>query len=192
MTGRTHDLAAFTTLTAVLAYEPLMKLSLATAIVAVAANMIGGLAPDIDQPTAGFWQKIPAGSIFGRIINPLLGHHRMVSHSLVGMALAGWGLKYLLAYMHTFLLVDMTVVWWAFMLGFASHLIMDSLTKEGVPWFFPIPVRLGFSPIKKFRVTTGGLVETIVVFPALLAANAYLIYYHYGKFITFITHNISR
>jgi inner membrane protein len=192
MTGRTHDLAAVTTLTAALAYEPLMTLSLATAIVAVAANMIGGLTPDIDQPTAGFWNKIPAGSIFGHIINPLLGHHRMVSHSLVGMTIAGWGLKYLLAYMHTFLLVDMTVVWWAFMLGYASHLVMDSLTKEGVPWFFPIPVRLGFSPIKKFRVTTGGLVETIIVFPSLLAINGYLIYINYGKFIMFVTRYILR
>ena len=191
MTGRTHDLAAITALTAVLAYEPLIKLSLATAIVAIAANMIGGLTPDIDQPTAGFWQKIPTGSIIGRIINPLLGHHRMISHSIIGMALAGWGLKYLLVYMHTFLLVDMTVIWWAFMLGFASHLIMDALTKEGIPWFFPIPIRLGFAP-KQFRVTTGGLIETIIVFPSLLAINGYLLYAQYAKFITFITHNISH
>jgi inner membrane protein len=192
MTGRTHDLAAFTTLTAALAYEPLMKMSLATAIVVVAANMIGGVTPDIDQPTAGIWKKIPAGSIFGRIVNPLLGHHRMISHSLAGMALAGWGLKYLLAYIHTFLLVDMTIVWWAFMLGYGSHLIMDSLTKEGVPWFFPIPVRLGFSPVKAFRVTTGSLVETLIVFPSLLLLNGYLIYMNYSKFITFVTHYILR
>jgi membrane-bound metal-dependent hydrolase YbcI (DUF457 family) len=192
MTGRTHDLAAFTTLTAVLAYEPLMKLSLATAAVALAANMIGGVAPDLDQSTASFWKRVPAGSLLGHIVDPLLGPHRMISHSLVGMGLIGWGLKFLLAYMHTFLLVDMTVIWWAFMLGYASHLVMDSLTKEGVPWFFPIPIRLGFSPVKKFRVTTGGLIETLVVFPSLLAANAYLIYMNYGKFITFVTHNISR
>ena len=192
MTGRTHDLAAVTTLTAVLAFAPLMKMSLATSLVAFGINAIGGVVPDLDQPTAGFWQKIPAGSIFGHIIDPLLGHHRMISHSLVGMFLAGLGMKALLAYVHTFLLVDMNIVWWAFMLGFASHLVMDTLTKEGVPWFFPIPVRLGFPPIKYLRITTGGLMESLVVFPGLLLLNGYIIYSHYGKFITFITHYIFK
>jgi inner membrane protein len=192
MTGRTHDLAALTTLTAYIAFEPLMKLSLATAGVVMAASMIGGVTPDIDQPTAGLWKKIPAGSVFGHIIGPLLGHHRMISHSIVGAALAGWGLKYVLAYVHTFLLVDMNVVWWAFMLGFASHLVMDSLTKEGVPWFFPLPIRLGFPPLKALRITTGGLLENFFIFPTLLATNGYLIYMNYGKFITFLTHNIVK
>jgi inner membrane protein len=192
MTGRTHDLAALTTLTAFIAYEPLMKLSLATAGITVAAGLIGGVVPDIDQPTADLWRKIPAGSILGHIVAPLLGHHRMISHSLVGFALAGWGMKYLLAYVHTFLLVDMNVVWWSFMLGYASHLVMDSLTKEGVPWFFPIPIRLGFPPLKALRITTGGLLENFLVFPSLLAVNGYLIYFHYGKFITFFTHYIVK
>ncbi len=55
MTGRTHDLAAFTALTLVIAQGNTPQMSLATAIVAFSANMLGGLAPDIDQPTAKFW-----------------------------------------------------------------------------------------------------------------------------------------
>lgn len=192
MTGRTHDLAAVTTITAYLAYQPLPTVSLATAIMVIAVNVIGGITPDLDQPTAGLWQKIPAGSIFGHIIGPLLGHHRMISHSIAGMALAGWGMKYLLAYIHTFLLVDMHLVWWAFMFGYLSHLIMDTLTKEGVPWLFPIPIRLGFPPIKALRITTGTAGEFILIFPALIAANIYLVYTHYGKFIMFLTHNIAK
>lgn len=192
MTGRTHDLAAFTTLTALIAYEPLVKISLATGVTVFAASMIGGVTPDIDQPTADLWKKIPAGSLFGHIVSPLLGHHRMISHSLVGFGLAGWGLRYLLAYIHTFLLVDMGVVWWAFMLGYASHLVMDSFTKEGVPWFFPIPLRLGFPPVKALRITTGGLFENFIVFPVLLAMNGYIIYLHYVKFVMFITRYIVK
>ena len=192
MTGRTHDLAALTTLTAYVAYEPLLQMSLATGVVVIAASMIGGVTPDLDQPTAGLWQKIPAGSIFGHIISPLLGHHRMISHSIVGMTLAGWGLKLLLAYMHTFLLVDMNIVWWAFMFGYASHLVMDTITKEGVPWLFPIPIRIGFPPIKAFRVTTGSFMEYFVVFPGLLVLNGYLIYTNYGKFIEFATRHIIK
>ena len=186
MTGRTHDLAALTTLTLVLAYEPIMKMSLATAGVAIAANMIGGIAPDLDQPTANLWNRIPAGSIIGRIISPLLGNHRMISHSLLGIGLVGWGLKYLLAYMHTFLLVDMNLVWWAFMLGYASHLVADTITKEGVPWLFPIPIRLGFPPFKFLRMNTGGLIEKMIIFPGLLIANGYLIYSHYEKFVELV------
>lgn len=192
MTSRTHDLAAFTTLTTALALLPHSTVSLATAITVFGASMIGGITPDIDQPTAPLWRKIPAGSFFGRLISPLLGNHRMISHSLFGLTLAGLGLKYLLAYVHTFLLVDMHLVWWAFMLGYFSHLVMDTLTKEGVPWFFPVPLRLGFPPLKFLRITTGGLTEKFIVFPCLLLLNGYLIYTHYSRFIDFFTHHITR
>jgi hypothetical protein len=42
MTGRTHDLAAFTALTFVVATTVIPKISLATAMIAFGANMIGG------------------------------------------------------------------------------------------------------------------------------------------------------
>lgn len=191
MTGRTHDLAAITILVAYIAYQPLIKMSLATGVTAVAANQIGAFLPDIDQPTASLWRKIPAGSILGRIVSPLLGSHRMLSHSIAGMALTYWGLGYLLDYMHSFLLVDMNVVRWAFMLGFFSHLVMDTITKVGVPWLFPIPVRFGFPPEKMFRVSTGTFMETIVVFTLLLCLNGYLIYVNYSKMIDFVRHYIT-
>jgi uncharacterized metal-binding protein len=54
MTARTHDLAAITALGAVILLEPLRTISLATALVALLANQLGGIAPDIDQPTAPF------------------------------------------------------------------------------------------------------------------------------------------
>ncbi len=188
MTGRTHDLAAVTALTAALVYFPPSPVTLATAVTAIAANLLGAVAPDIDQPTSSLWLKIPAGSLFGHIISPLLDHHRKLSHSLLGLALFGFLAKYLLTYIHTFLLVDIRLVWWAFMLGFASHLVMDTLTKEGVPWFFPIPVRLGFPPLKALRVTTGGEVENLLVFTLLLLITAYLVYSHYLFLWTFFTH----
>ena len=52
MTGRTHDLAAFTAMSYVLVTTPLEQMTLATAIVAFSVNMIGGLAPDLDQSSA--------------------------------------------------------------------------------------------------------------------------------------------
>jgi len=55
MTGRTHDLAAITALgVVVVLMTPEHTVTLGTAIAAVFANLIGGIAPDIDQPTAPF------------------------------------------------------------------------------------------------------------------------------------------
>lgn len=192
MTGRTHDLAAITTLTFSVALTPLTTVSLATGITALFTCIIGGLTPDIDQPTADFWHKLPAGSIVGRIISPLLENHRMISHSLFGIGLFGWGLKMILPYIHTFLLVDINIVWWAFILGYASHLVMDSLTKEGVPWLFPIPIRMGFPPLKFLRITTGSWVEKLAVFPGLILLNGGLVYFHYAKFTDFFTHYLIK
>src|SRR5258705_1088856 len=121
MTGRTHDLAAFTALSFVVLTSVVPHMSLSTAIVAFSANMIGGLNTDIDQPTADLWHKLPAGGVYSRLFTPLLGGHRYISHSVSGILLFGFLSKILLQAMSTVLLTDMNIVWWAFMIGFLSH-----------------------------------------------------------------------
>lgn len=191
MTGRTHDLAAFTTLTYIITAQHLVPMSFATALVALGANMMGGIAPDIDQPTAALWNKLPAGSVIGRLLTPLLGGHRLISHSLVGIALFGFVFNWALGMLHSVLLVDMAVVWRAFMIGFVSHLVMDTLTREGVPWLFPIPIRFGFPPFRFLRIKTGGMLEKAVIFPGLLIANIYLFYTYHAVFLDFLRHYIK-
>lgn len=188
MTGRTHDLAAFTALSLVVATQDIPHITLATAIVAVSANLIGGLTPDIDQPTADLWHKIPAGTIFGKILYPLLGGHRFISHSILGIVLFGFGAHLLLDAIHSVLLVNMTVVWWAFMIGYVSHLLMDTFTRDGVPWLFPIPIRLGIPPFKFMRIKTGGMIEKSIIFPALMISTGYIYYAHYSKFLDILRH----
>lgn len=186
MTGRTHDLAAFTALSIIVATQPIPSMSLATGIAALGACFIGGLAPDIDQPTAALWNRIPAGGVFGRIFSPFLGGHRYISHSILGVILFGLGLKWLLALASTVVLVDMGVVWWAFMIGFVSHLLMDTTTRDGVPWLFPMPIRFGFPPLRNLRVITGGFMEKVVIFPALLFVNAYIYYTFKDVFLEYL------
>lgn len=186
MTGRTHDLAAFTALTLYLAYQPVPQMTLATAVTAFGANMIGGLLPDIDDETSDIWDKIRGGSVIGKIIHPLLGHHRMISHSILGMVVIGFLINLILGAVNRIVLVDMSVVLWAIMLGYLSHLVMDSLTPEGVPWLFPIPIRMGFPPVRTFRIKTGGLLEKILIFPSLILLNGYLIYVNYPVFVVFM------
>ncbi len=188
MTGRTHDLAAFTALTYFAATQDLPYISMGTLIVAFSANMIGGLAPDIDQPTAALWNRIPAGSIIGRVLHPLFGGHRFISHSVLGVVLAGLIAKIALMLAANTLIVNMTIVWWAFMIGFISHLVMDTFTREGVPWLFPVPAKLGIPPIKILRIKTKGFIETMIIFPGLIVANTYMYYTYYDKFIAIFRH----
>lgn len=185
MTGRTHDMAAFTLMTAVVAYHAPLHMTLATALVAFSANMIGGLAPDIDQSSASLYHKVRGGTLLAKVIDPLLGGHRFISHSILGVFMFGFIAKILLELLGTFVMVDMNIVWWAFMIGFISHLIVDFFTHEGEPLLFPIPIHLGFPPFSFLRMKTGGILEKSFVFPVLVFINIYLVYSHYGKFVAF-------
>lgn len=186
MTGRTHDLAAFTALSYITLTQPLQELSLGTILIAFGANMVGGLAPDLDQPTSSLWHRVRAGSLIGRIIYPLFGGHRFISHSIIGIIFFGVVLNLFLKAASQVVLVDMEIVWWSFMIGFVSHLFMDMLTREGVPWLFPIPIRFGIPPFRFLRMKTGGMLEKSFVFPLLLVVNGYLYYANYGKVLEFL------
>jgi len=192
MTGRTHDLAAITALAAIVLFEPLRTVSLGTALAAILANQIGGIAPDIDQPTAPFWRNLPSGGFFGRIFGKVLGGHRFLTHSLLGVALFGVLVKLGLQFLRPLLgHIDIGLVWWAFMIGIVSHLIMDSFTKEGVPWLLPIPVKFGLPPLKSLRITTGKKVESLLVFPGLVGLVGWLSVSHYQRLLV-ILHNYIR
>lgn len=191
MISRTHDLAAITALGVVfLAMPSLQPLNLSTLLVAILANQMGGIAPDIDQPTAPFWRNLPIGGVIGRIIDKLLGGHRFITHSLLGLVLFGWLSWLLLAFLYPIMSsVDSWIVWVAFMIGMLSHLIMDSFTKEGVPWLLPVPIKFGLPPIRRLRITTGKWIEKYAVLPALVLFNIWYIAAHYVEIRT-ILHNL--
>jgi inner membrane protein len=187
MTGRTHDLAAISALAITAVTYGVSHVTLATALVAVFANLAGGIAPDIDQPTAPFWRNLPVGGVLGRMFDKMLGGHRFLTHSLIGVGLFGVAAYALLKFLGPIIpSVDPVIVWWAFMIGVLSHLVMDSFTEEGVPWLLPIPVKFGFPPFKSLRISTGKLVETLVVFPALLVFDAVYCYQNYSTFLSLI------
>ena len=189
MTAKTHDLAAATALGIAILARPLENISLSTALISLLANQIGGIAPDIDQPTAPFWRNLPVGRFFGKVFGALAGGHRFLSHSIIGVALFSLLANLLLHFLSPLMPhVDIGYVWWAFMIGVVSHLVMDSFTKEGVPWLLPIPFKLGFPPLKKLRITTGKSAELLLVLPLLFAFNIWLYSAHYDKFSLFIHH----
>jgi inner membrane protein len=187
MISRTHDLAAITALGAVLILAPAQHLNLATVLVAILANQIGGIAPDIDQPTAPFWRNLPIGGVVGRIIDKLLGGHRFITHSLLGLVLFGFLTHLLLQFLQPIIpTIDIWIVWLAFMIGMLSHLIMDSFTKEGVPWLLPVPIKFGFPPIRRLRITTGKYIERFVILPGLLVLNCWYCGAHYSELLAMV------
>jgi membrane-bound metal-dependent hydrolase YbcI (DUF457 family) len=120
---------------------------------------IAGL-PDIDQRIQ--W------------IGRLAGGHRGCTHSclsiimLVFFALAlTVGLPMLLLshgiVINTLWLEEGKIVLKAIVIGWTLHLLADSLTRAGIPLFWPIPARLGFPPVTALRFKVGTLVEDIVL-----------------------------
>jgi inner membrane protein len=192
MTARTHDLAAISALGIVALSVQLPAMSLSTALVAVLANLVGGIAPDIDEPTAPLWHNLPIGGLFGRQVARMLGGHRFITHSLFGVGLFS-GLLYLLMVFLSPLMphTDRGIVTWAFVIGMVSHLFMDSLTREGVPWLLPIPIKFGLPPWRALRVTTGSWVEFGIVAPAIVLADAGWSWTHYHQIIDLLHQRIG-
>ncbi|HSX02703.1 MAG TPA: metal-dependent hydrolase [Candidatus Saccharimonadia bacterium] len=192
MTGRTHDLAAVTALLWLAAAYPPGQLSLTTLLIALLANLIGGIAPDIDQPTAPFWRNLPIGSVAGRLVARAMGGHRFITHSLLGLALLAFGAHWLLVFLSPIMSgVDPHLVWLAFLVGAGSHLIMDMFTKEGVPLLLPIPIKFGLPPLRALRITTGHIVELYAVFPGLAALAIYIVSSHYHGLLELLHHHIT-
>jgi len=191
MTGRTHDLAAFTAMTFIVTLSPLPKITLATALLSLGANMVGGITPDIDQPTGKLWEDVGFKHNLAGFFTPILGGHRHLSHSILGMIIFGILSKIVLEFLTKIVVFDLNIAWWAFMIGFFSHLVMDTFTQEGVPWLFPVPIKFGIPPLHYLRLKTGGLIENFVVFPGLIGINAIIFYEKYRIFISFIKHNIN-
>ncbi len=189
MTARTHDLAAFTALVIAFVYLPAVPaVSVPTLILAFGANFVGGLLPDIDQPTSDFWDNFRMGPFVAKVVCPALGGHRHISHSLIGVggfALLSYALLHWLAGI-VLLDINPILIWYSFLIGIGSHILMDMPTKLGVPLLWPWKFKFGIPPIKRLRVESGKFAEKYVFFPGLLLLSSYLLYTHQDKLITFL------
>jgi len=194
MKARTHDIAAATALLGVIVVMPdPPTVTLSTAVAVLIANQLGGIAPDIDQPTAPFWRNLPIGGVIGRVITKMLGGHRFITHSIAGLVAVGLLLTVFLTFIQPLLpTVDMNYVWWGFMIGMVSHLVMDTFTKEGVPWLLPIPVKIGVPPIKRLRITTGKWTENFIALPTLLGVIVLLCINNYEYLWVLVHEHIVR
>lgn len=183
MTSRTHDLAAVAFVSYRFLFYPLHT-NWETLIGIGMAALIGGIIPDIDEVASPAWKsKLVPGD--GQLTRDFLEGHRHLSHSLIGGALFTWVLGLALNVVklpH----VDVWLIQQAFALGILSHLVFDTITLEGVPWLFPIPLKFGFPPIRFLRIKTGGLMEKIVIFPGLLVFTIWIYVTHHATIARYL------
>jgi inner membrane protein len=186
MTGRTHDVISFAGILTAAAYNPPVSLNLFTTIGCLMGGVVGALIPDMDQATNRLYDLLPAGNITGRVLRHLMIGHRTLSHSILGIYIFYKLLQFLIPKFLNPLYIDTNLVIISLMIGIISHLFADALTKEGVPLFFPLKIKVGIPPVKSLRMTTGKFVENIIVFPGILIYIFWVIYRQKDTFLNLI------
>ncbi|MGH9857634.1 MAG: metal-dependent hydrolase [Acidobacteriota bacterium] len=158
-------------------------------VLALVAVMAGALTPDLDQPTANMWKKMLGARALGNIFQAFSGGHRHMTHSLVGILAIGALFYYLI---NTFLRLEFIpparIAWIAFMIGYISHPIADTLTDRGVPWLWPFNIHFKIPPgPEEVRVTTGSFVENLLVRGGLIIAALFLLTQKWGTYLSILS-----
>jgi inner membrane protein len=115
--------------------------------------LVFALLPDIESPDSFIGRKIPVVS-HG---NKMIFGHRQVFHSLVG-ALAFFLISLLI--IKSFHLPAQYA--YAALIGYVSHLVLDSFNSAGVPWLWPLKFR-----VKIPLTEPGGFIERVIILPAV-------------------------
>lgn len=178
MTGRTHAAVSLAT-SAWLGYLPLLQAVPESGLIslgAAAMAVLGGLLPDVDEPSSTLGREIPGGRTgrlllgaaavmvgvrYRSLVALLVGvglaalaliPHRGVTHSLVALGAVGLAAHSL-----------PTLYLRPLFAGYASHLVLDALTPEGVPLLWPLRIRIGLPLVR-----TGGVLERTFLWLALV------------------------
>jgi inner membrane protein len=110
-------------------------LTLCSSALLIAGANIGSVMPDIDKPTSKVGKKLLFKPI-SIVLNKTFGH-RTVTHSLllslIFLSLL-IGSSYIFVDNMFYLYSNFTI---GFSIGYLSHLLMDSMTVQGIPVLYP-------------------------------------------------------
>ncbi len=146
MLWRTHFLAG-----AVAGLLATGNADIKTAAISTSVAGISALLPDLDDPRSKLGRLVVPASW---TVKKLVGH-RGPLHSLVGA-----GIAFVLASM--FLKTNSHLIP-VIVAGYLSHLVMDSLNPQGVPWLWPWGKHFSI-PL----IPTGSIMEKLLVFPVVV------------------------
>jgi membrane-bound metal-dependent hydrolase YbcI (DUF457 family) len=121
---------------------------------------LGSILPDIDTSTSSIGQLVPG---FSSKIERRFGH-RTITHSLIGVII--------LAILSSPLLLRNSSVFAFLLLGFVSHLILDTFNISGVPLLWPSRIVFWFFPHRAYRVAYNSPLERLVMVSCVLACVA--------------------
>lgn len=152
MMGKTHLMIG---IASGLGASVLLHYGIEQAALITVASAMGSLLPDIDHPRGMIRQRL---GLLGYPLNIL--PHRGPTHTLLAVVLVS--LLYL--YFHHIAALGLLV-------GYASHLVADMITVEGIPLLFP----LSRGYISVLPIRTGGLVERVLALGVTVGAG-YLVY----------------
>lgn len=137
-----------------------------TAAVSAGVAGVAALLPDIDDPHSTIGRVVP---VISWLIKKTTGH-RGPLHSLLGAGIFFVLISIILhSARHDLALIGLA--------GYLSHLVVDSLNPQGVPWLWPVKKHFGI-PI----TTTGSFIERLVVTPGMLMVCAYFALKSIGLF----------
>ena len=182
MTGKTHQIIGITLGLGAYLTMSQPQYGPATLAMVIAFSSLGSLLPDLDKATAEFWHSFPiVGHAAGKVVDPFISH-RNITHSIIGTILAGIGFYFLLQYFPSYWGIDTYLVLISAMIAYASHLLADSFTVEGIPLLWPVKWMAGIppKPFNRIRIITGKWFENIIIFPVINIALILLIISKWG------------
>ena len=159
MLGRTHIIGGLTVAAATISYT---NMDLVSGVAFAGLCTVGSLLPDIDHPNSIIGKSVP---FISKPLSKIFGHrkafHAPATYALIAYAMLYYGVSPLIT--------------WGLMFGVASHLLLDMLTKGGVPLLWPILP----SKTKLTFASTGGGFEAFCGFMMVLG-SAYCVVKYMG------------
>jgi membrane-bound metal-dependent hydrolase YbcI (DUF457 family) len=123
---------------------------------------VGSVLPDVDTSTSVIGQSFPSLS---RWLERRFGH-RTITHSLLGVLI--------LASISSPLFFWHSSVFAFLLLGFVSHLILDTFNISGVPLLWPSRIVFWFFPHRAYRVAYNSPLERLIAFSCVVTALAFI------------------
>lgn len=123
-------------------------------ILLTATSAFGALVPDICHTGSTIGKRAP---VVSKIVSVIFGH-RTMTHSLLFLLLVAYGF--------TFSAFPLAIEI-GFVVGMASHLLLDACTKRGIKLLYPLPFTF-----RLLSIRTGGPFEPLV-FAALAVLSLY-------------------